>query len=116
MTAKGQNFEMFQGDTTTITISVLDTAGSAVNISGYAASWVMYVPTTHETILEKTTVSGGGITIADPSTGVITIALLPVDTENITPRLYNHECEITLDTDNVYTVAVGTVAMLYGKI
>jgi hypothetical protein len=108
---KGQNFEIFQGDTHVVVISVTDANGGVFNLTGYTIRWVVYHPTTHSIILDKST--GSGITV--PVSGEIHIDLLPTDTENAIPKVYNHECEIQIGTNNVHTVCVGTVNILYSN-
>lgn len=114
MTAKGQNFELYQGDTRTLVVQVKDENEQVVSLSGYLVHWVMYVPTTGAIVLDKSV--GNGIAITSPTTGEISISLLPSDTENIVPRIYNHELEISIDpASSVFTVAVGTANILSSK-
>jgi hypothetical protein len=114
MAAKGQNFEIFQGDTKRLVISVQHPDGSPYNLTGYSVRWVIYFPTTRALLLERAT-SGGGITVPVPTNGEILIDLVPTDTENAIPRIYNHECEIQTSSTNVHTVCVGIVTILYSK-
>jgi hypothetical protein len=114
MTITGQNFEMFAGDSKEIEIAVVDENGAALDLTPYdAINWVVYKPTTKEIVLSKTL--GSGITVAAPLTGIITISLVPADTENIFPMIYAHECEINSGTSVVSTVCTGTMKIVYSK-
>ena len=112
MTIKGQNFEIFQGDTKQITISVTDEDGAILPLTGYDAIWVVYKQTSKELIISKTL--GSGILIPTPTDGQIVIDLIPADTETINPGSYLHECEIVSGTE-VSTVTTGIIKVLYSK-
>jgi hypothetical protein len=112
MTATGQNFEMFQGDTKDIEIPVTDENGAALPLDPFTEIvWVVYKQTTKEEVLRKEL--GAGITV--PSASLIKISLLPVDTELLTPTTYNHECEISDGGTVVSTITTGTLKILYSK-
>lgn len=114
MAATGQNFEMHAGDRKQIQISVTEEDGSVLDLISFTQiTWVIYHQTTKVAVLTKTL--GAGITVPTPSNGVILIDLLPADTENISPSLYNHECEISDGSTNVATVTTGFVKILYSK-
>ena len=113
MTIKGQNFEIFQGDTKQITISVTDEDGAILPLTGYDAIWVVYKQTSKELIISK--VLASGISIPTPSNGEIIIDLLPEDTETVIPGTYLHECEISTSPIDVSTVSTGTIKVLYSK-
>ncbi len=114
MTATGQNFEMFQGDTKVITIPVTNVDGSVLDLTPYdEINWVVYKPTTKEIVLSKTL--GGGITVPAPLDGNLEISIVPTDTENITPMLYSHECEIKSGGTIVSTITTGTIKIIYSR-
>lgn len=114
MAAKGQNFELFQGDTRQLVITVRDDNDVIVNLTGFSAHWVMYHPTTKVLVFERST-GGAGITIPIPTNGQVLIDLVPADTETMIPKKYNHELEVSIGAGNTYTVTVGTVDILYSK-
>jgi hypothetical protein len=114
MAAKAQNFELYQGDTRQIIITVRDDNDAVADLSGFSAHWVMYHPTTKALVFERST-GGGGITIPSPTSGQVLIDLIPTDTETMIPKKYNHELEISIGTGSIYTVTVGTVDILYSK-
>jgi hypothetical protein len=115
MTTTGQNCYVFQGNTHTM-IVVVENDGVPVDLTDYDATWVVYNSTTKETVLTKTTASGGGITIPTPANGEVVISLLPSDTESITPREYNQQLDIELDENTIYTASTGKFIVLYSQI
>lgn len=115
MAATGQNFEIYQGNTREIIILVTDDdTGLPMNLSGYSIRWVAYEQTSKSIVLEKTS-GGGGITVPNPANGEIVITIANADTQNLVPKLYNHECEISISTTSVITTTVGTMKVLYSK-
>lgn len=114
MTAKGQNLEMFQGDDKIIRVTTLDTDGNAVDISGCTIRWVWYKRSPYNLVMNKTTISGGGVELTDPTSGIFEITLVPDDTESLLGD-YNHECELTDLNDKISTIMVGTVKVLISK-
>lgn len=113
MSIPGQNFEMFQGDTKDIEITVTDENGALLDLSSYdSINWVVYRPTTKETVLSKNL--SNGITV--PSLGIIQISLTPADTELITPMIYSHECEINSGASVTSTVCTGSFKLFYSKV
>ena len=114
MAATGQNFEIFQGDTKDVYITVTNENGAILDLTPYdAIRWVVYHQVNKALILEKTLSSG--ITVPVGTDGVIKISLVPADTENVQPNTYNHECEVSSGGTVVATVTVGTVKIIYSK-
>jgi hypothetical protein len=117
MTIKGQNFEIYAGDSKNLEILITDSTDSPLDLTPYmiagGITWVIYHPTTKAIVLSKGYTDG--ITVPIPSNGIAIVSLLPEDTENIAPKLYNHECEISSSTTEVATVTVGTVNIIYSR-
>jgi len=113
MTATGQNFDIYQGDSKQVIITTYDENDAILNLTGYDITWVLYKSTTKELILSKTL--GDGITVPTPSNGEIVINFLPEDTENVIPNTYLHECEISTSPTDVSTVTTGSVKVFYSK-
>lgn len=111
MTETGQNFELHAGESKEVIISVYDDNGSPVDLSDYTVIWKVFKQTTKEVVLSKSLSSG--ITISGAYLNDIVIQLLPADTVNLTPAVYNHEGEIDSGPSNHATVAVGTVRVLF---
>lgn len=112
MTAVGQDFVMRQGDNKLVHITVIDEGGQVVNLTGSTVNWVMYRRNPDNPILQKTTASGISLTL--PVSGLLTIALLPVDTQDLLGRFY-HECEVTDASNNISTVTEGVVTIYKSK-
>lgn len=115
MAATGQNFDIYQGNTREIVIEVLDSdTGLPVSLTGYSVRWVVYEQTSKAIILQKAS-GGSGITVPNPADGKVVIALDAADTQTLTPKVYNHECEIYISTTSVITVSVGTMKVILSK-
>lgn len=110
MTAKGQNFEMFQGDTKRLRVSVVDDDNVAFPLTNCAINYVIFKQTSKQVVITKTT-GGGGITVEDESGGIIVILLEPEDTENLLGS-FSHEGELTDGTGTISTIFVGSVKIL----
>lgn len=111
MAATGQNFELFQGDYKEVTISVVDENGQAVDLTGYNAVWCMYIQNVDDVVIAITKTTSGGITIPSPTSGELVITLEDVDTENLIPRIYSHQCEIEDLLGRHATVTTGYVKL-----
>jgi len=113
VTREGQNFSLYAGNSLQVIITVYDCNDAVVDLTPYTTiEWTAYKQTSKESILTKSLVSG--LTVPTPSNGQIIITFTPADTTSIAPALYSHQCEISTATD-VYTVAVGTMKLLYNK-
>lgn len=110
MTAIGQNFEMFQGDTKRLRVSVTDDNNVAFPLTNCTINWVTYKQTSKQVVLQKTT-GGGGITVEDESGGIIVILLEPEDTETLLGQ-FTHEGELTDGTGTISTIFIGSVKIL----
>lgn len=108
-----QNFEIVQGDTANLNITVTDKSGSKI-LSGSTIKWVLWDDIAQLALLTK--VTGAGITITSPLAGQFTVALEPADTLTVPPGKYSHECEVTDASGNVSTVLVGAVTIQQSRI
>ena len=109
MTETGQNFTMWSGDTKVLEVTITDSDGAAVDLTGATISYVLQrnVNSAAATI-SKTT--DDGISITDASGGVFQITLDASDTASLSGSYY-HECQITDASGNASTVFTGTVTM-----
>jgi len=112
MTYTGQNIEIYQGDTRTLTVTVYDLDGNITSIAGSTLKWVVYKLSTSAIHISKTT--GDGITITDGPNGLFEIALLKVDTLNLLGN-YNHECELVDESGNISTIFTGYFKIIASK-
>lgn len=111
MTATGQNFSIYAGDTCAVTITVLDEDGDPKSIIGSTINWVAY----HGDTVYLTKTTSSGITLSDPANGEFEISFVPADTESMGIGAYTHEAEVTDSSGNVSTVTVGTMTVLRSK-
>ena len=109
MTAKGQNFEMWQGDDKVLRVTVVDDADVPVDISGSTIKWVIYKRTGENVVLSKTLASGIALTV--PASGIFEITLDRADTLNLLGNSFNHEAELSDASNNRSTIFTGTVAI-----
>jgi hypothetical protein len=109
MTATGQNFSMYQGDTRNLNVTCL----GVDDLSSSDLTWVSYRLTNNAIVLTKTTASGGGITVSGAS-NIFTVAIEPSDTLSLL-GLYKHECELKDATGNISTIFVGKMTVLKSK-
>lgn len=90
-----QNFEIRQGDQRNVVITVFDSTGALLDLTGASLSWVLITSEWGELLLSKAV--GTGITIANQTTskGQVTVSLLPADTATLEPRAYTHQLRAT---------------------
>ena len=112
MTYTGQNIEIYQGDTRTLTVTVYDLDGKITSISGASIKWVVYKRSSGTIYISKTV--GSGITITDGANGLFEIALPRDDTLNLLGR-YNHECELKDGSNNYSTIFTGYFKVIASK-
>ena len=105
---------MFQGDDKIIRVTTLDTDESAVDITGCTIRWVWYKRSPYSLVVDKSTPSGSGITITDPTNGIFEITLVPTDTESLLGD-YNHECELIDLESKISTIMVGAIKVLSSR-
>lgn len=99
------DFTMFGGDSKVITVTVVDEAGLAVNITGATIKWQAARTAADTAAITKTV--GAGIALTSPATGVFKITLDEADTDDL-EGLYYHEAEMVLATDTS-TVLTGNM-------
>lgn len=108
-----QHFEMISGDTATITVTVDDGAGGVVDLTGATVTFAMSKdkPGSRFNATAKITKTvGDGVTLTDPTNGVMTVALDAADTDDLSGR-YHYEIEVTDTSSNVATVTTGIITI-----
>jgi hypothetical protein len=114
MTKKGQDLEMYAGDDKITRVTVYDPDDVIIDITDCTIRWVWYKRYPYSLSLDKSTSSGSGIILTDPTNGIFELTLVPEDTENLLGD-YNHECELT-DTDNkISTILTGHTKILASR-
>jgi hypothetical protein len=105
------DFEMHQGDTKRLRVSVVDSDGAAVSLVGAQSIkwWAAKKVTSTVRLLEKS-VASGSITVLDAAGGVLSIPILPADTAAITGDYY-HELEVIDSAGDIGTVLIGTMTV-----
>lgn len=97
--------KMKVGNTHYINVQAVDGKGAALDITGSAISWEMAQAVDATPEITKTLLSG--IVITRAFTGKFTITLNPSDTAALTPGTYYHECKITLQGGEAFTLFSG---------
>lgn len=93
MPTVGVNFdaddEWFVGEDKVLRITIVDEAGSAVNISGWTFAWELRLRRYHPDVkLSKAT--GSGVSIFDAPTGKVDVTIAKDDTKNLKAGTYYH--------------------------
>lgn len=94
----------FQAEDVTLTITVVDDAGAAVNITDYTFDFRVKARFASEPVID---VSGGAISLTDPTAGVLTVTLTATDTD-IDPNVYEWEL-IRTDLNSHAVLAYGSL-------
>jgi hypothetical protein len=103
------DFEMVQGDTKTIEVTVEDPTGTVVDLTGAVSiRWKMAKSVTATVTLAKSV--GSGISVVDAEEGRFDIALATGDTESLSGGFY-HEAEVIDSLNRVATVLTGTITI-----
>lgn len=101
------DFEMYSGDSKTISIPIVDEDGAALDVSTAAA--IAFTIVHYYTYAVKCAKSlGDGITV-DGAT--VTVTLDPEDTDDLAGR-YRHELQVTDIDNNVFTALQGKATIL----
>ena len=110
MTTENQNFTMWSGDSKVLTVTVTDSDGAAVNLTGATINYVLkkQLGGGMNTITKAT--GGSGIVITDAAAGTCEITLDATDTASLLGSFY-HECQVTDSYGNVSTIFIGTVTI-----
>ncbi len=100
------NFEMVSGDSKDIVVTVLDEQDQVVPITGASVVFILSRTEFSAALVTKTT--GAGIVITDDVGGVLTVSLVPADTEPLVGTHY-FEIELTDVALRVSTIVVGRI-------
>lgn len=104
-----QNFEMFQGDSKDLVVTVSDSAGLPVDLTGTTVKW-RAAPAVDSTVATISKATGTGITITGAAAGQFTVMLGPTDTQTLDGEFY-HEAQITDAAGAVSTVLSGRLTI-----
>lgn len=103
----GQDFDIYAGNTATITFTVVDGDGAAKDIGGATILW----RAARDGIRKRVVLRKTGSVSGDGSGGVFTVALAATDTANLKAGKYYHEAKVTDASSNVATVTTGTMTV-----
>ena len=90
--------KIVQNNDITLQFSVVDSSGTAVNITGATIKWTARSDKNSTAVISKTV--GSGITITNGSGGVFQVALTAANTATLRGR-YVHEAVVTISGSNV---------------
>lgn len=107
-----QNIALYIGEDRTITFSVTDAAGAAVDLGGATAAWKMYA---HPLSNVAALLSKSGSIVGDGSGGQFTVTITDTDTDSINPALYYHEAKVIDASANETIVSTGWVDLRPAK-
>jgi len=94
---------MFRGDDNPITLTITDSAGDAVDITGY--TFFMTVKKTYEDSDTDAIISKTVKNHTDPTGGITTITLTNSDTSKAA-GVYKYDIQMKTDANLVYTLTV----------
>jgi hypothetical protein len=106
VTAKNQDFEMYQGENKVIDFDTYDKLGNEKDLTGAEAKWVLFGGANSLNKIEKTTQDNEIIIIGKKAR----VILIPSDTNDLGGR-YRHELRVVDGVGNseVTAVGVGTI-------
>lgn len=105
MANTNQDWTVYQGNDTTGTFTVTDSAGDAINLTGATIHWRAKHRHLSGVTLSKTT--GSGIASATPSSGIFVVTLTDADT--LCFGEYLHEALVVDSGGNRTTVSLGSL-------
>lgn len=110
MAAVDQDFEIYAGDSATVTIGVtVPNTQQPKDLSGAQVAWRATNQITCEQALSKT--NGNGLDITDPALGIIQITITSNETKNLSPGRYDHVATVRDGAGDTCTVTVGTMTV-----
>lgn len=107
MAELNQNFELFQGDTKDLEITVEDGEGNPLDLTGSTIEWRLF-RTIRDAVLIEKTLAGGGIEITNEPGGVFVVHLSSEDTRDLNGK-FQHEASVTDVRGYTATILTGFV-------
>lgn len=92
------NIELIRGNTRTITLTVEDSGGNPVNLTGKT---LVFVAGTTPQIVKKTSVNGSGFVVSDAVNGVAVLELSVTETRNIVENSFDFSIELWESSDTI---------------
>lgn len=108
------NLSRIRGDTTPFTVTITTDGVTTIDVTGYY--FVMTAdpsnaPTNSDNNLFQLTSPSGGITLSDPTNGVITVTLTTGAADQ-TPGSYYYDLQMTDGSANITTILKGTYEVI----
>lgn len=98
-----QNFRAAIGEDRTLTFTVTDSAGVAVDITNATINWIMKThPLSATAVLTITGTNNGG------AAGTFDVVITDALTDAIEPRVYSHDAKVTASGGGETVVALGS--------
>ena len=101
-----QSLEVKSGDTLKLPITVVDSAGNPKDLTGVTATFIIARRVRSTALITKTV--GAGIVLTTPLSGVLTVTIDPVDSDDLHGTYY-FECEVTDLVGDIATIAYGFI-------
>lgn len=93
------------------TLTWTDSAGNPINLTGYRASMDIRSAVGAATLIDTLTTENGGITIPDPTTGVMNFLITDEATANFTPGRAVMDLRLVTASGRVYYLFQGAINM-----
>ena len=107
MAETGQDFNLWAGNSKTLTFTVSDVA----SLAGATAKWGLSLHTAiNPALVSKSSTDATQITI-DSTAASFAVVVNSTDTDSLSETQYYHEAEVTDAAGNVATVAIGDVTV-----
>lgn len=108
-----QNLELWEARSEALNITLYEDDGvTRFNLHSTTANWaVSSVYDRSVALLRKTSETGGGIEITSEVNGLLTIFLVPADTDGLGGQPYYHELEIIDGAGAIITVLTGALTV-----
>lgn len=106
--AERLDLDFHAGDDKRLEVTVYNSDGDVVNLTGLTAAKWSLAKTVNSTALATHSMVDGNITVVSASTGRLNIVIDAADTEDL-KGVYYHEAEITDADGNVGTILYGSV-------
>jgi len=107
--ATEQKLTIIRGDTTTYTVTLTDSAGDPIDITGY--TFFMTVKKSKDDKDDDAIITEDVTSHSDPTNGVTVITLSSTDT-NVAPGIYYYDIQYKDTSDNIKTVLYGVFEVL----
>jgi hypothetical protein len=110
-----QNFQMHAGDNRVLSVTVEDSTGGAVDLTGATIRWALAKTLHTAALISKSSTAGSSeIEVTGTTAGEIDIKIVPTDTKSTAQYLhgvYYHEAEVQDSLGNRSTIFEGYVTI-----